>query len=201
MNQNTVTRSECQAWANWPACELFDALPTLRRLARAHLELLDKLTQKQAAFDDLVQGTAVMLDARTAERDELRSQKAALESQVEATIIDNRRLAEVSMKTIKALESQLEVSSANMRTVQAYAEKLDEQLAEARKDTERLDWMIRYRHDVIYWHDNGQFHIIVDELRSIGNSWREAIDAAGALRAKPGPRDWKASDPVWPPKA
>ncbi len=187
MNQNTVTRSECQAWANWPACELFDALPTLRRLARAHLELLESLDKR----DILIR----------LECDELRSQKAALESQVEATIIDNRRLAEVSMKTIKALESQLEVSSANMRTVQAYAEKLDEQLAEARKDTERLDWMIRYRHDVIYWHDNGQFHIIVDELRSIGNSWREAIDAAGALRAKPGPRDWKASDPVWPPKA
>jgi hypothetical protein len=48
------------------------------------------------------------------------------------------------------------------------------------EDSDRLDWVLRYRHDVNWWQSpNGERHVILDGTnRFIGRDWREAIDAA-----------------------
>ncbi len=151
------------------------------------------------------------------ERDELQSQKAALEkrnsdldeslTQANREIFNTRdhrakayKERDDALNQVAALETQLEVSAANLRTVQAYAEKLESQLAEARKDTERLDWLqvtdgvnfkfsnasrIKHTRFGEGWQTIASSCSESNYLGKIYATIREAIDAAGALRAKP----------------
>ncbi len=114
---------------------------------------------------------------------ELRSQKAALESRLGSLKVQFHHQVDV------AIQNEISWKAANVA--------LESQLAEARKDTERLDWLDKsgwaldcglflsgnvwccyLDHQGITDRDPGKY-------RFTAKTAREAIDAAGALRAKP----------------
>jgi hypothetical protein len=173
-----------------------------KRLCRAYLELLGidqakeqelfvlrtdlraRLTEEQNVANPTNRDKIRFL---ASERDELRSQKSALESQLATTILDNRRLAEVSMETIKRLESQLAASKFGEFKEWQYTKdellkriaQLKEQLAEARKATDSLILRVEeYRRS----HDNILNGLCCCYRCKDANA---ALDAAGAFRAKP----------------
>ncbi len=159
MNQNTVTREECEIVAQ-------DRTQPIRaRLARAHLELLTKLGEVTFERDDASQSC----DAMQAERDELRSQKAALESQLADTHKQLDEAAELFVKKVIELghaKSQLAEATASIGTILIERETAKEQLAEARKMTDHL-WACA---------DNEDCDYCVEIRLDIFN--RRAIDAA-----------------------
>ncbi len=208
MNQNTVTREECEAILNHnPSGAETQAV----RLARAHLELLDKMNEDYIGWarwrrrGDNHQAYISICDSdaegafkiyRNPQSDELRSQKAALETKLNDALgamnicADNQNAYSVEVFELKrekaALESQklqqeetLRLTVADLMFRKRERDALESQLAKARKDTERLvtaamallnEYNLSHvmEHRRGYWLDLGR-----------------AIDAASALRAKP----------------
>ncbi len=204
MNQNTVTREEVQKWidengmADWPLH--YDGFT--ERLARAHLESLDKVNEMEQCCalycsTRLEHSPDCRLTLRI-ERDELRSQKAALEKELaEESKLKSHFYFESEQKHIEkaALESRLDVMVKLAVAQKEINEALESQLADARKDTERLDWREAHPKNGFGLYSDGTW---ADGKGGSHTTYRDAIDAAGALRAKP--EAWKPSDPVWPPK-
>ncbi len=172
MNQNTVTREECQIFSRYNDGQI-------QRLARAHLELLSEVKLEKTVRETAERESAQHAE-RTAqlyiERDELRSQKAALESQLaESQGLNKTRLIE-------------------RNNAQAAEKRAMEQLAEARESCAKVaDKIAQYYLDLNFEYSCTSAMV----AKKIAADTR-AIDAAGALRAKP--EAWKPSDPIWPPK-
>ncbi len=130
-----ITREECEAILAKESMHHHVAV----RLARAHLELLDRQESREDEWCQL-------RDHLRSERDKLLNANALLEK--EAVQSEELRQAHVAtlntagdflkqildehIKERDTLESQLEVSAANMRTVQAYAERIESQLQDAK---------------------------------------------------------------------
>ncbi len=199
-NQNTVTREECEAILKIEFNTEY--VGTLKRLARAHLELLYEIKQVRLESIDNIQEAK----AQKRKRDELRSQKAALEEECDCLKAKMCILAaevDSDRKEKAALESKLaatlahfdNVFGAEMHSMLGMVERdsamkqqvrtLESQLAEARKDTERMnDLEIGCRVDNFGFIQPPQYRAHYpgnDEQPSL----RGSIDAAGALRAKP----------------
>ncbi len=168
MNQNTVTRDDCMLIAGGPYSE------EIRRLARAHLESLT-------------------------EADELRSQKAALESRLDIMT----KIAVAQSEISEAIESQLEQVNQRdnlaLRVANERVKVFESQLAEARKALGRIYTLCNEGCLVGELEEPDDITVIEwIEKTALEAISEEAIDAAGALRAKPD--KWKPSDPVWPLK-
>ncbi len=207
MNQNTVTREECEAIIHINRYFGDGRSMSIVRLASAHLELL---TVSQKRFEDsmiahrwfakhfgeIMNGRDFITKCEMADPmiDELRSQKAALESRCETYAME----LGIAKGYSDVLESQLAEANERCEELRIAWKVTKEQLAEARKALVEAGCTL-YAVGMEYCHlekpvpdmclaANGHVNLAID-----------AIDAAGALRAKP-ESDWKPSDPVWPPK-
>ncbi len=163
-----ISREECEAiLTNW-------GTPDVKRLARAHLELLDKL-EEAGDFDKLAAAT----DKLQLQCDELRSQKAALESKVAElerySKIREDRISGLMVESADRAEKIRDLVPDHMkmwapldavRVVCSERAALESQLAEA----------------------HHALKVCMDQLHSQTAGYkaaRKTIDAAEALRAKP----------------
>ncbi len=112
------------------------------------------------------------------ERDELRSQKAALESQLADLKDQLARSYRERDDSIQKLSEQLAEAKASIGTILIERETAKEQLAEAWKAIDEAGKL-----STGWKHGNEGIHLL--KIQSILSGHGEAIDAAGALRAKP----------------
>jgi len=204
---NTVTREECEEWIRDIESEM--ETPTLQcirhvilRLARAHLGALVEIKELNTQAGNRL----VRLNQIAGDLGRSSDAKALLESKLKQELLVSERLrlswredVETERVKIRELRSQvalLESQLASMGTMLTEERNLRDdfksQLAEAQRDTERLDWWLAnsywMRGPDGYGKDPGKWRVYHEEhWISTGNSRREAIDAArntGALRAK-----------------
>ncbi len=189
MNQNTVPREECEAILKQPLtcvdCKrtkhptevVSQCVPhrVQSRLARAHLELLYANALLESEVDSLKAKMCIL----AAEVDSDRSQKAALEVALDFAISDHQR----TLGRVLTLESQLaEARGATIEIAKAKADQWIE-LIEARKALERILHASRGATGEMWSDENGDCTLL--NCSCSNHIAREAIDAAGALRAKP----------------
>ncbi len=227
MNQNTVTREECEAIIEHNPS---GAETQTVRLARAHLELLDAFSAQKAILSATLASWArakniieragelstgwkhgtegrhllaiqLILSGSEPSECELRSQKAALEDQLAEYAgwapdqflryqEEHRKLQE-SYRDLDQRRFDIESQLAGARILlKALGESENAALIEARKDTERLVFLVENGLCVLstlvlgemrYWLADRDAYIQPGYFLSA----RAAIDAAGALRAKP----------------
>ncbi len=192
MNQNTVTREECEAFLEeeWGSDDV-------QRLARAHLELLtllecrDGMSEREKFIrslpgsdpggDETVSYLLGVIDVIRGDRKRLRDANALLESQ-KLQQEETLRLTVADLifrkKERDALESQLAEAKAAIGTILIERETAKEQLAEAWKAIDEAGKL-----STGWKHGNEGIHLL--KIQSILSGHGEAIDATGALRAKP----------------
>ncbi len=257
MNQNTVTRDDCMLIAGGPYGE------EIRRLARAYLELLDKITWRcfHCGFetDDRLQAAGHFGDCDDAEpictlwgslsedervgllqtssgqyleaQNEISAQNVKIEgleyrldgqlSEIHSfkpfrtcdTIhqvfnvydsVEGRALAAEEQRDElrsqkAALESQLAESKKRCEELRIARKVTKEQLAEARELLRTVMPTLASKADEVSFADCKNPDCPIGCPDSHCLDYEAGFnDAAGALRAKP--EAWKPSDPVWPPK-
>ncbi len=206
-------------------CGLYYPYNDIERLARAHLELLGKLNQDYIGWarwrrrGDNQQAYLSICDSdaegafkiyRHPQTDELRAQKAALESGSEVWWDQNSVLCQCCSVEIVARGGDFNSNGMPPSNVGLSYEEgeeesicgfcagdelhrltdqrdaLESQLAEARKDTVRLDYVQSKNYvGAIIWKGQADLGWLVTDQTTPHATLREAIDAAGALRAKP----------------